>query len=756
MRAASSSMPGRAKTLAMEALLVKYGYVVLFGGIMLEGEAFLLAAAFLAHRGYFELPVVIAVAVVATMLGDQIYYRAARARGRAWVERRAGARARYAKLLRATARHGVWLLMASRWMFGLRMVIPAACGAVGMRPSVFTSVDFLAVLVWALVLGLLGYRGGAAVEPHFREFRQAGTWVVLAVVLSVAAILGARRVQRQGRLRELGWSDLHAVVPFVMGLIGLFNIVSALWPRSAESLATVGRWLPLDVQGNRLVVLFAGVALLQVTRNLARRKELAWWVATAALALSLVGHLTAGVEPEHWLVAAFLLAYMLAFRRRFTAQTDPVTVQLALTMTPIIAVAILGYGAFGFRALERQFAWPPGVTPVSEAFWTGLVIAHPHVLAHGPQAERFLVSLQVAGWVARLYVLVLLLQPVILRVRQAAPPEVLEALSEGWARDALAAFALQDDKHHLLVAGGSTLVAYAVRNAVAVACGDPVGPPAARGPGAREFVVHCRRRGWTPCFFATGAATAAEYAAAGLKSLEVAEEAAVALSGPSGAAGPGMPGGLAVRVYDREAEVDTVLDEQILEVSDEWLSARKVEEYHFTVGALDLEDLGGRPVFVLLGAARVEAFCAWIRYEGGRGAALDLLRSREDAPEGARAALLAGALDALRERGVEQAALGLRLLPAPAANGRPEPGLAHVAERVRPSWTADDLAALDAAFPIAWAPRRLVYASDRDLVRIGVALAEVHTTLHEGHLVPRLAAIAKGLARRLRSDEPPR
>ena len=100
----------------MEALLARYGYLILFPGIVVEGEAFLLAGAFMAHRGVLDLPLVIAVAVAATMSGDQVYYRAARARGRAWVERRKGSRAKYAK----------WIDLAER---GDQTVQPAAAEA---------------------------------------------------------------------------------------------------------------------------------------------------------------------------------------------------------------------------------------------------------------------------------------------------------------------------------------------------------------------------------------------------------------------------------------------------------------------------------------------------------------------------------------------------------------------------------------------------------------------------------------------------
>src|SRR5262249_15174639 len=120
----------RVRTDRVEALLARYGYLILFPGIVLEGEAFLLAGSFMAHRGVFDLPAVIAIAVAATMLGDHVYYHAARARGREWLERRRGSRITYAKWIDLAQRRGIWLLLASRWAYGLRVVIPAACGAV--------------------------------------------------------------------------------------------------------------------------------------------------------------------------------------------------------------------------------------------------------------------------------------------------------------------------------------------------------------------------------------------------------------------------------------------------------------------------------------------------------------------------------------------------------------------------------------------------------------------------------------------------
>jgi phosphatidylglycerol lysyltransferase len=749
----------------VEALLARYGYLILFPGVMVEGEAFLLAGSFMAHRGVFELPIVIAVAMAATMIGDQVYYRAARARGRAWIERRKGSRAKYAKWIDLASRRGVWLLLASRWTFGLRIVIPAACGAVGMSPAVFTGVDFVAVLIWAVALGLAGYYSGAAVERHLKDIQHVGGWILLAAVLSAAAVMGTRRVLRQARVRELGWNDLHAVVPFVIGTIGVFNLFIALWPRRAAAMAGLARWVPLDFEGNRVAVLFAGLALLQVTRNLARRKELAWWVATGALAVSVASQVGPHLDFQHTLVAGLLLAYLLAFRRRFSAQSDPATLRRALVMGPVLGLAIVAYGAAGFTTLRPRYEWPPTATVLSEAMRGGIFITAPEARPLDAPARRFLASLQIAGWVARLYLLVLLLRPVILRDRREAPPEDVDRIARTHGRQPLSAFALGPDKHHLLVAEGRGLVAYAVRNAVAVACGGPLCAAEDLARSVHDFREHCTRHGWWPCFYAVPGADLAAYAAAGLKALRIGDEgildprAVTTGNGPIAAAPPARaaaplsapaaePDALRVWRYDRAAGADPVLDEQIVEVSDEWLADRGIGELHFTLGSLDLEELDAVTVFACGRRDRVEAFCTWRPYADGTGTALDLLRRRPDAREGARERLLGWSLEALSTSGAREVSLGLVPAGPPPAGARNDSGPFGLAERLGTLYRYDDLFDLKDAFAPRWESRHLVYPGDADLPRIAVAVVDVHTTLHERSPIPRLIAAFRALRRR--------
>lgn len=721
----------------MESLLLKYGYALLFVGVAFEGEAVLLAASLLARRGLFQLPVVIAVAVAANSLADQAYFQVARLRGRGWLERRFGQHPRYQRLIDIVGRRGGLLLVASRFAYGLRIAIPAACGALGMRTLAFTVLDLVAGLLWAVPVASLGFYAGGALGPLLDGVRRYEVAVALGLVAVAATLLGLRSVRRTVRWRELRFADLHAVVPFAIGLLGILNLLSAIWPREPAMMRELARWLPLEVtQRSRAVMLLAGLALLQVTRNLGRRKALAWGVAVAALSVSLVSHTLRAFDLHHSLVAALLLAYLIAFRSRFTARSDPASLRQALVMAPVLALTVWVFGLVGLTDLQGHFSWDPGNSPALEALRSGLLIVEPAVEPLAPYAARFLGALQLAGWAARCYLLVLVLRPVILRRRQEAPPAEVERAVRDHGHHSLSALAAQQDKHHLSVAGGRGLVAYAVRGPIAFAAGDPLCADADREAAARDWLEHCRRNGWTPCVYEAAEERRALYGHLGLRSLKMAEEAIVelpsfSLAGGSRAALRSMVHkvkrqGLEVTRYERRCGAEPAIDVQIDEISREWLADRRLGEMGFSLGRFSLDALDEQHVFLARQGERVLAFTTWRPYRAGRAALLDLMRRRSDAPSGTMDLLVSSALEALRDAGLEEASLA----NAPLANvSEPKSGLEKgvtlLFEHVNAFYGYRNLFQFKKKFAPRWEGRYLVYPRGA-LPHVAYALAHVH------------------------------
>ncbi|HYR88875.1 MAG TPA: phosphatidylglycerol lysyltransferase domain-containing protein [Terriglobia bacterium] len=641
----------------MELLLLKYGYLLVFAGVIVEGEAFLFAGAFLASRGYFNLPTIALVALAANTLSAQFYYSAARVRGPKWFASRFPEKSAYRKIIDWVSRHNNTLLLLSRFLFGFRMIIPAACGAIGMPLGRFAVLNLMAGIMWVIPTALVGYYFGENANQMLQNARHYTTGFLLVIGIGVSAFLASRNIRQfRSIFQNLEWSDLHNVIPFVMGSMGVLNIMSAIWPSSENLLRSVRDWLPLEVsQGSRTLMLFTGVALLQVTRNLKRRKQLAWYVAVIALSASLLLHLTSGYDVQNSLVAAMLLAYLIYFRRRFYTRSDPASLRKGLMATPLLLLIVFFYGLTGFEATYPQFNWDADGTPATETLRDGILIVRPQVVPMTRYASLFLNSLQIAGWMARIYILVLILRPVILRDRLEAPKADIERIFRQFGRQSVAAFAVQPDKHHLLVAKSQGLVAYAWKGSIALACGDPIAPDELFREAVGDYVDHCQRHGWMPCAYLAAEERLAAYQYFRFQSLRVAEEAIIDLQtfSPNG----DNPVAMSVHRYERSRRVDPFIDEQLEEVTEDWLETRHMREMGFTVGHFSLEQLSEGPVFFLGTRHRVEAFCAWLPYKDGRAAVLDLVRQRRRTPSELVRAFLAHALYLLKESGFEEASL---------------------------------------------------------------------------------------------------
>jgi lysylphosphatidylglycerol synthetase-like protein (DUF2156 family) len=378
-------------------------------------------------------------------------------------------------------------------------------------------------------------------------------------------------------------------------------------------------------------------------------------VAVIALSVSLLLHFASGFDVQNSLIAGMLLTYLIYFRRRFYTRTDPASLRKGLMATPLLLLIVFSYAVTGFAATHQQFEWEDQANELTEAVRDGILIVQPQVVPMTRYARLFLTSIQAAGWMARLYILVLLLRPVILHKRLEAPAEDIERIFNLYGTESVAAFAVQPDKHHLLVANKQALVAYATKGSIALACGDPIAPDEAFIQGVTDFVEHCGRHGWKPCFYLVAERRLPLYQSLRLQSVKVAEEAIIDLDHlPSDAS---VEHSYAVHRYNRSESADALIDEQLEEVTEDWLEKRHLREMSFTLGRFSLEQLAQGPVFIFGDRYYVEAFCAWLPYKAGRAVVLDLVRQRRNAPAGTVVQLLTHALRMLREMGFSEASL---------------------------------------------------------------------------------------------------
>ena len=172
-----------------------YGYVAVAVGTFLEGESVLLIAGAAASRGHLSMPVVVAIAALASFLGDQLYFWVGRRYGAALLVRYPSLQPRAARVRGLLDRHHLPLILSIRFLYGLRIAGPIALGMSSVSWSQFVLLNGLAALLWALVIASLGYGTGHALVQVLKAVDADELWglALLLILGLVWWLLGRRR-----------------------------------------------------------------------------------------------------------------------------------------------------------------------------------------------------------------------------------------------------------------------------------------------------------------------------------------------------------------------------------------------------------------------------------------------------------------------------------------------------------------------------------------------------------------------------------
>jgi membrane-associated protein len=193
--------------LALINLPANVGYLILFGlvgaessGVPLPGETALITGGILANHGKFQIPLVIVVAAVAAIVGDNAGYLIGRTGGRRLLERPGfledHRRAVLTKGEPFFAKHGAKAVFLGRWVAGLRIAAAWLAGINRMPWPTFVFWNAMGGIAWATSVGLLAYYLGPTAEQLFKDVGLIGVGIA---VLAVTAYLVWRRLQRRNR-----------------------------------------------------------------------------------------------------------------------------------------------------------------------------------------------------------------------------------------------------------------------------------------------------------------------------------------------------------------------------------------------------------------------------------------------------------------------------------------------------------------------------------------------------------------------------
>jgi membrane protein DedA with SNARE-associated domain len=169
-----------------------YGYWAVFLGGMLEGETVLILAGYSISRGYLDPVPTLLLAAAGGATGDFAYYSIGRRFGPALIRRFPPLRRLRARAVLLVRRWGRQTAFFTRFIYGMRIVLPMSMGAARFRPAVFIPYNVAGALSFASVYLILGFLFGQTVQEMLGRVRPYERWILLGVVLLGAIIWGVR------------------------------------------------------------------------------------------------------------------------------------------------------------------------------------------------------------------------------------------------------------------------------------------------------------------------------------------------------------------------------------------------------------------------------------------------------------------------------------------------------------------------------------------------------------------------------------
>lgn len=174
--------------MSLEAVISQFGYPALVVGLLLEGETVLVLAAFMAHRGYLELPWVILIGFVVTFASDQFFFWLGRMKGNQLLEDRPAWKSNVEKARSLLTRNTTLLFIGFRFMYGLRTVMPLVFGISKLDPRRFAVLNLMGAFLWALIFGIAGYLFGQLMEILLVDVGKYEHWIALALLITGAGV----------------------------------------------------------------------------------------------------------------------------------------------------------------------------------------------------------------------------------------------------------------------------------------------------------------------------------------------------------------------------------------------------------------------------------------------------------------------------------------------------------------------------------------------------------------------------------------
>lgn len=522
---------------------------------------------------------------------------------------------------------------------------------------------------------------------------------------------------------------------------GLLNLYSLLHPAVTARVRLLRSVFPLTfVSFSRVATLAIGFGLVMSSVNIFKRKSRAFTTVLCLAIGSIVFHLSKGIDYEEAAVSLLLVVMLVSARDAFTVRSSTPHWRAVVRRLIGAASITIAYGVAGFWLLDaRHFGIDFSLREAIRQTLLFLALVPNRALTpHTRYAAWFHHSLSWITVIAVVYAAWTLFRPVGYRLRT-LPLERARArrLLVRYGRSALDYFKASKDKSLFFSSTGESVLAYRVAGSFAVVLADPVGPEREMPGIIAEFAALCADNDWRLAFYQTLPDLLPIYRQLGFKKLKAGDDAIVDLRAFTLRGGRGRSLRSSLHKIERlgiRAELFAPplsgdLLNRLQDVAEAWQRIPGRRERQFALGQWEPDYVRDTPVFAALDSHdRVIAFVNIVPSYRQRESTIDLMRRMPGAPNGVMDYILIKLFERSREDGFERFNLGMAPMCgfSESEEASPEERTVHAfVQRLDFIFSYRGIRSYKAKFATEWEPRYVIYRTELDLPRLGVALARI-------------------------------
>ena len=412
--------------------------------------------------------------------------------------------------------------------------------------------------------------------------------------------------------------------------------------------------------------------------------------------------------------------------------------QAATAFVLLIGVFVaLGYGLVMSFHGSLHDPWER-LTWTVERVLGGAVIFDVTRVGHAPGWVNLVLSLFGA---AALFIALFLLfraQRVASQLSRADEQRIRTLLAEHGERDSLGYFATRRDKAALFSDSGKAAITYRVVAGVCLASGDPLGDPEAWPPVIDKWLAMCREYTWIPAVMGLSEQGATAYSRAGMKMLQLGDEALLyttefSLDGRDmrpvrQAVNRVRRAGHTARIR-RHRQIPAQEMTDAIRLAEKWRDTESERGFSMALGRLGDPQDGDCVLVEALDAGGDTVAMLSLTPWGKHGLSLDLMRRDRGADNGLVEFMVSSLMQAAPRLGVERVSLNFAMFRSAFEEGarigagpvlRAWRGLLLFFSRW---WQLESLYRSNVKYGPHWSPRFVAFGERRDLARVGVASA---------------------------------